>query len=171
MKTKKILLGIGVIVFCVLAFIACNQEDSKENGDNVTKNSKIEKMDSFFEAKIADVKGKEVKVTVSKNDILQFAKEALEENQLNLKPFDYKIIEENGIRYLRILSDRKYVSTIELIESNNTLRTGKTVCTSTACASGGGCIPNGSYCTPCQPASYPPTISGDCSRTTTGGIE
>ena len=165
MKTMKILLGIGMVVFSILVFIACNKEDSNENENSVSQKSKLEKMDSFFGAKIAEINDKEVKVTVSKNDILQFANEALNDTHLNLKPYDYKIVEENGLKYLRILSDRNYVSTVELIENDSTLRIGKTVCTSTACASGGGCIPNGIYCTSCVRSNGLP---GDCTRTTTG---
>ena len=54
MKTMKILLGIGMVVFSILVFIACNKEDSNENENSVSQKSKLEKMDSFFGAKIAE---------------------------------------------------------------------------------------------------------------------
>ncbi|WP_290859304.1 hypothetical protein [Flavobacterium sp.] len=166
MKARKILVGIGMILFSYLAFIACNNEDNYENKDSELKKGKYEKMDSFFGAKIGVLKNKEVQVVVTKDDILKFAKEALKDTKLDLKPFDYKIIEEKGVKYLRIYSQNNYVSTVELLEDkNNSLKVANTVCTSTACASGGGCIPNGSYCTACE---YSNGLPGDCTRTTSG---
>ena len=51
---------------------------------------------------------------------------------------------------------------------SNRRATGKTVCTSIACASGGGCVPNGDYCTKCVPSGVQEGsgLTGDCTRST-----
>jgi len=164
MKTKKIAFVLGVFTLLLVSFISCNKEDG-ENANNV----ELKKMEAFVGAEIGIVKGEKMDVMVSKKQILELAEVTLKDTKLNLKPYDYKIIEENKTKYLRVYSNDNYVSTVELIVTDEgVLKTAQTVCTSTACASGGGCIPNGSYCTPCvDPRTQ--GQAGDCVRTTTGG--
>ena len=60
-------------------------------------------------------------------------------------------------KHLRFYYKDNYVLTIDLLELNSVdgrVGTGKTVYTSQACATWGGCVPNGNYCTPC----VPPTV-------------
>ncbi|RZK04295.1 MAG: hypothetical protein EOO46_16910 [Flavobacterium sp.] len=157
------------IIFIVGLLSSCDEEPSSGKQDQRI-GLKLQKMSSFTDAEIGILENKQLKILVSKNQILSYAKEALRDTKLNLTPIDYKIIEDNNKNYIRVFSKNNYVSTAELIiNENGVLKVGKTVCTSTACASGGGCIPNGSYCTACTPPNSPGLPgSGDCTRTTTG---
>ena len=81
-----------------------------------------------------------------------------------LTPKSFEIVEIDGLNYLRFYSENDIVSTIALIKNeNDQYITGSTVCESVRCASGGGCIPDGLYCTKCEINGIP----GDCKRTTT----
>ncbi len=153
-----------------MGFISSCNDDNSNELEKQLKAAKLEKMSSFQNAEIGIIEDGNLEILVSKNQILTFAKEALKDTKLNLKPIDYKVIEVDNIKYIKIFSNDNYVSTAELlINENGVLKVGKTVCTSTACASGGGCIPNGSYCTSCTPPNAPGLPgSGNCTRTTTG---
>jgi hypothetical protein len=166
MKTKKVSQLLVFFMLLSFAFVACDDENHKSVVDKV----ELKKMVSFEDAEVGVLQDETPVILVSKKQILMFAEETLKDTKLNLKPFDYKIIDENNKKYLRIYSNDNYVSTIELVVTDsNVLRTGKTVCTSTACASSGGCIPDGSYCTPCiDPRTQ--GQPGDCVRTTSGGL-
>lgn len=166
MKTKNILIAL-CLVFTVLFIYSCINDNGNSTQNNSKQSANVEKMDAFFGAKIAVNNSKDLKVVVSKQDILKYAEVALKDTKLNLIPQDYQIISENGKKYLRILSNDNYVSTVELTLEGNNYKVANTVCTSTVCASGGGCIPDGNYCTPCKFSNGLP--SSDCTRTTTGG--
>ncbi len=102
MKTKKILLGaLCLFLFSVVLFVACNKE---ENGIDTTKKVALKKMKSFQNAEIGLMNGKNVTIIIAKTQILEFASQALKDTKLNLIPYDYKVFEENNIKYLRIYS-------------------------------------------------------------------
>lgn len=64
---------------------------------------------------------------------------------------------------MRYFSENDIVSTIALIkDENDQYITGRTICKSVWSASGGGCIPDGEYCTKCERDG----VLGDCERTT-----
>ena len=157
MKTKKVLLLLVFFMLLNFVFVACKSSENKVE---------LKKMESFANAEVGVLQGETPIILVSKNQILMFAEEAIKDTNLNLKPFHYKIIDENSKKYLSVYSNDNYVSTIELVVTDsNILRTGKTVCTSTVCASSGGCIPDGSYCKPCVDHRIQGQ-TGDCVRTT-----
>lgn len=171
-EIEKNLIVFGFL-FVTFLLPSCNSEnENSANENSANENSKqistkLEKMDSFFGSKIAVSKGTDLEVVVEKVDVLFYAEEALKDTGFNLKPKDFKIIDQNNKKYLRIYSNDDYVSTVELILENGSYKIAKTVCTSKVCASGGGCIPNGDYCTACEYAKGTP--STDCTRTRTGG--
>lgn len=157
---------VAIILFMTLP--GCSGDSTQDNSAADFNNIKLEKMTAFQNAEIGILKSDEVKILASKSDILSLAKEDLKDTGLNLEPYDYKIENINDVKYIRVYSNDNYVSTAELIlNENGVYKVGKTVCTSKACASGGGCIPSGNYCTGCTPPSAP-GVSGDCVRTTTG---
>jgi hypothetical protein len=167
MKTKKNLFAISIL-FTMLYFASCNSENENSSNENSKQNvTNYEKMDAFFGSKIAVVKGSDLEVVVAKEDVLLYAEEALKDSGLNLKPKNFKIIDENNKKYLRIYSNDNYVSTVELTLENGVYKVAKVVCTSQVCASGGGCVPDGEYCTPCKYSNG--ASSSDCTRTSTAG--
>ncbi len=108
-------------------------------------------------------------VKVSDGKLMQVFKKFVADNKLNLEPLHYKIETIDDKEYLRVYSKNNYVSTVDLIKTDSNRRaTGKTVCTSIACASGGGCVPNGDYCTKCVPSGVQEGsgLTGDCTRST-----
>ena len=86
-----------------------------------------------------------------------------------MEPKEIKIEDIDSEKYLRIYSNNDYVSTIALKLDNEStyMMTESTSCTSKDCASGGGCVPDGQYCTKCvKGESFGSPIYGDCLRTT-----
>lgn len=93
--------------------------------------------------------------------------------ELKLTPERLEVVEIDGKSYLRIYSNNNYVSTTEIIMGDPNSKfhpiaeIGGTTCTSTDCASGGGCIPEGDYCTKCTTYNFMGVPStGDCTRST-----
>lgn len=153
------------LFYCLLFtvfFFSCEKE---ENINNPKTENQFTEMNTFFESKVGRIDGEIISITVAEEDILSNAKKALKDTNLNLEPYKYEIFKDNNKNYLRILSKGNYVSTVELLKTpGGGLFTGGTVCTSVACASGGGCVPDGLYCTKCTPED--PTLAGDCTRST-----
>lgn len=151
-------------VFIAVFAISCNSEE-KEIIDSSAKNN-LERLNLSV---IGIKKGDEITLNVSSNKLLEVFKEFSKTNELEINPLYSKIEKINGKDYLRFYNDDETVSTIELfIDENNIVSTGSVVCTSTACASCCGCVPDGLYCTKCVPPEAGPLGSGDCKRTTTG---
>lgn len=144
--------------------VSCDKEnDTIQNSSDFTN----EKMDSFIDSNIGIDKNGDFEFIVAENTILKAVREYSMKFDLNIEPQSIKVIDLDDKKYLRIYSKDDYVSTVALVLDNlNNYRVDKTVCTSIACASGGGCIPNGSYCTECYGSNG---LKGDCKRTTTGG--
>lgn len=159
---KKFLLILSVLSLGLI--ISCENE-SNEYNLNSNKNS-------FFDVELGKItynNGKKTfNITLSRERFFKNFKNTLKETGLNLEPVDFYVFEDNNKNYLRVISKKNYITTVELISINNTFRTGKTSCTSVACASGGGCIPDGSYCTKCNPSD--PGLAGDCTRTTSNEL-
>ena len=159
---KKIFLLL-TFVFSMFIVSCDNETDNIQESSDVTN----EKMDSFINSNIGIDKNGQFEFTVAENTILKAVKEYSNTFDLDIEPQSIKIIDIDAKKYLRIYSKNNYVSTVALVLDNqNNYRVDKTVCTSKACASGGGCIPNGSYCTECYGSNG---LKGDCKRTTTGG--
>lgn len=155
---KKHILFLSLLTLFLI--ISCENESNE-----IVLNSNKETFFNTEIGKITNTNGKGTyNITESKEKLFKNFKIALKETGLNLEPIDFYVFEDNNKNYLRVLSKKDYVTTVELIPSNNTFRTGTTSCTSIACASGGGCVPNGDYCTQCTPSD--PGLAGDCTRTT-----
>lgn len=161
MKTIKVLLCL-----LVLTALSCEKED---NGVDV--NTVEFELDSTFKSltnsKIGFEKDGEIVLGVSNGLIMKEFKKLVTKSGLELKLQSFEVVSIDNNKYLRFYSEGDNVSTIALIKDDNgNYRTGSTVCKSKACASGGGCVPNGLYCTECK---WPNGNPGDCERITTGG--
>jgi len=161
---KKIVFGLIVLAF---AFVSCEQEDDKQIDQNAELKKEIT-FDQLTKSTIGFENEGKVQLGVSNNKVMETFKKFVKTNDLDIDPLSFEIISIDQKNYLRFYSEKNQVSTIELfINSNKLIETGSTVCTSIACASGGGCIPYGSYCTECGPHG-PDGPKADCKRTTTG---
>ena len=155
------------LLLLTFVFTACTNDDSKlEN--NIEEFSFKE----FTGSKIAYESKGELKLNVSKQQILKTFSNYSKKYGESLEPETFKIIKLDNKNYLRLYSKNSTVSTVALIkDSDNFYKTGSTVCETKACASGGGCIPNGDYCTKCRPEGTPTQApDGDCKRTSTGPV-
>ena len=160
MKTIKILLCV-----LVLTAMSCEKED---NGVDV--NTIEFELDADFKSltnsKIGFEKDGQLVLGVSNDLIMKEFKNFVTKSDLELKPQSFEVISVDNNEYLRFYSKGGEVSTLALLKDlNNQYRSGTTVCTTQNCASGGGCLPNGSYCSKCTP---PPGYPNDCVRTSTG---
>jgi hypothetical protein len=154
-----------IICLLLLSFIftSCLNDDSKvENYSTETT------LKNFTGSEIAIEEKDEIVLNVSYDKIMTSFKAFNKTMKLGLEPESFEIIKEDGKSYIRFYSKDNQVSTIALLKGDNKrIIIGTTVCTSTACASGGGCIPDGLFCTKCRPEGTPPKApDGDCTRTT-----
>lgn len=159
-------------LFCIfllfISFISCQTEDRNQE---ILESKTISNFDfkTFIDSPIAINGNGILRLNVTEDNILNVFKEYINNYKLNLKPESFKIVTIENKKYLRFYNSDNSVSTIELIQDkDNIYKTGSTVCTSTSCASGGGCVPEGVYCTKCQPYGPDSPITGDCVRTTSG---
>lgn len=155
-----------VILFFILIFVAsCNSED-KEITNTTKSNNHIERLNL---STIGTKKGDDIVLNISKDMLLEVFRADSKRNMLEINPVSCKIEKINKKDYLRFYNEDDTVSTIELlVDENGNVTTGSTICTSRACATGGGCVPNGQYCTKCVPdGAGPQHPGGDCHRTTT----
>ncbi len=162
-------------LLCLVLFLfSCGNEDVKLEESNVVatemarKNLSINSTKTFNFDELTntaigyDNEGK-VELGVTDYKIMEtfILYSKLHNSQLNPKSFE--IIEIDELHYLRFFSEDDIVSTIALVkDGNDQYITGRTICESKRCASGGGCIPDGQYCTKCEVN----TLPGDCKRTT-----
>ncbi|PHS63477.1 MAG: hypothetical protein COB12_09275 [Flavobacterium sp.] len=151
-----------VFIVLFVLVMSCEKQDS----------SKIE-LDSNFtfksltNNKIGIEKDGKFTLNVINDEVMDAFKKFSLKNGLDLKPLSFKVITIDENNYLRFYNEDDQVSTIVLIKGDNGhYKTGGTVCTSTVCSSGGGCIPNGLYCTPCKPFGPDGPTSSDCKRVT-----
>ncbi|MEO0468643.1 MAG: hypothetical protein AAF206_03410 [Bacteroidota bacterium] len=158
--------SIYLLLAMIFTLVACQQEQL----DIPTES------DSIFNSQVANVVDGKLKLSIEQGAILAAAQEIDVVQTLQLVPHDAKIEEIDGKHYLRIYSSEDYVSTIELIaDPSNPLSfvAAEVVCSSSDCASGGGCIPDGQYCTKCITGQdwWGNDIIGDCHRTTYGKVD
>lgn len=157
------------VIIIAIFFASCESGnpdiEKSESLDEINSNA----LKDFTNSKIAEKADGKIKFLFSDNAILTSAKTFSEEYKLGFEPQSVAVEIINNKPYLRIYSKDDYVSTVELLLDNksSTYTTGETVCTTNACSSGGGCVPNGQYCTAC--AVGPGNLPGDCLRTTKGG--
>lgn len=155
-------------LFSFIFFLfSCHKEDSNKS----VASAKLDSEFINFTGNVLSYENDEKTISVSNSKLIETFKEFVAENNLKIEPLYHKIESIDGKNYLRIYSKDNYVSTVDLIKTNLTNRQitiGKTVCTSKICATGGGCIPNGDYCTEFIPPNTQPGsgITGDCSRST-----
>ncbi|MDO5656665.1 MAG: hypothetical protein Q4G27_11065 [Flavobacteriaceae bacterium] len=151
------------LIYLSLAFflLSCN------NDDKIKINQLSEKIISsdlhrtgINQGIIGKYTNGQIVLDYSSDDMLEIFEQDLMDIYNETKPVSVKVIEINNKDYLRFFNNDETVSTIELFTENNIVYTGKTVCTSKICASGGGCIPDGEYCTKCE------KLAEDCVRTT-----
>jgi len=161
MKTIKLLL-------CVLVLTALSCEKEESDLDSNSAEFELEAaFKSLTNSKIGFEKDGQLVLAVSNDLIIKEFKNFVTKSGLELKPQSFEVISVDNNEYLRFYSEGGEVSTLALLKDrNNQYRSGTTVCTTTNCASGGGCLPNGSYCSKCTP---PPGYPNDCVRTSTGG--
>ena len=155
-----------ILLCCATVFLNSCEND---RNDVVASTSKLINIEKFTETEIGNEVNGEFHFTATKTSILKTFKDLVQVDSENrpLEPQSIKIETIDGKKFLRILSKNNYVSTVELVlKPNYKYYTQSTVCSSTACASGGGCIPDGSYCTPCR-VGINGSLRGDCTRTTT----
>ncbi|MBO3097099.1 hypothetical protein [Gelidibacter pelagius] len=157
-----------------LLFFSCGNETLKSEDPNVIATEKAEEnftvnarsaynFDELTNTAIGYDNNGVVELGVSKQKVMEtFIMFSMLHNE-ELKPKSFEIITIDDFHYLRFYSEDDIVSTIALIKNDNDQYiTGRTVCETKRCADGGGCIPNGDYCTPCVRNDVP----GDCKRTT-----
>lgn len=151
-----------------LVFTACQTEEIQSDSNSLT-NVKNFEFKNLMNSKIAIESDGVIKLNVSNEKVLGTFRNFSKQRGSNLEPESFKIFKFENNNYLRFYSKQGIVSTVALIkDANNFYSTGLTVCESVACASGGGCIPSGDYCTKCRPEGTPPeSPDRDCKRTTT----
>lgn len=168
-----VLLGALFVAFSFM--FSCSSEDREVNDIDATTSSV-----SYLEKKsFEDLMKTEVVGEINNNSVyLYIPTDVLVEKfnnynqkfKRNLLSKSANVLEIEDKKYLRFYSNGGKVSTLELIvNENGKVLLGSTICESTACASGGGCVPDGLYCTSCKiPGAGPQHPGGDCKRTTTG---
>ena len=169
---KNLIMKLAKLLFFALILFSASCKNEEVNFIDTELKAPVLK--ELIGSKIAHQESDKIILDVSDSMIMQSFKKFIEENDLKLNPQSFKVVSIDNKNYLRFYSDNNQVSTIALIKGkDNQYIVGKTVCTSTACASGGGCVPNGLYCTECIPPYANPEgpIRGDCTRVTTSEDE
>lgn len=125
-------------------------------------------MDNFSNSEVGYSDSNKIVFNLSNKQILSSFKFYSKRNSLNIEPLNCKVEKIDGNNYLRFYNKDNSVSTIALLSNElGKVMIGGTLCTSKDCASGGGCLPNGDYCTKCNTGSVLGSpISGDCIRST-----
>lgn len=154
------LILITILSFFILS--SCLEEDSSS-----TDSVKTLKIENLINSKVAYEKDGKISLGVKDSDLMKAFQDFVFISDLKLKPESFELLSIDNMNYLRFYSDNHKASTIELIKSDDGFYfTGNTVCTSSACSSCCGCVPNGLYCTECKPYGPDSPLKGDCTRTT-----
>ena len=124
-------------------------------------------MKNFNGSEIAIEEKGEIVLNIFYDKIMTSFKAFNKTMKLGLEPESFEIIKEDGKNYIRFYNKDNQVSMIAILKGDNKrIIIGTTICTSTACVSVGGWIPDGLYCTKCRPEGTPPKApDGDCART------
>ncbi len=150
---------IVALFLVILVFSSCVNNDDSFDHENIDSSFK-----EITNSTVGYENNEEVIFAVSKELILEKFIEFAKENNIDIIPTSFEVIEIEGKKYLRFYGDHT-ASTIALFKDrNNKYITGSTICTSSACAFGGGCLPEGKFCTACKPKEG---NSYDCLKTTT----
>lgn len=150
-----------LLIVVPFLLLSCENNRIEENNDNSSK-STLSEMPELLGSEIALMKDSVVQLTVSESSVMAAAKSFFKKTDLQTEPVSFKIIDVNNNKYLRFYNEDNTLSTIELIvdSTSHKIILGSTICTSDVCVSGGGCVPDGVYCTECNGG------LGDCKRTT-----
>lgn len=155
-----------ILAISILTIVSCNRDDNSER-DSIESS-----FDTFINSTVAVENNGVVELNYGNDKILDVFQKFSNKTKLGLQAESLSVETFNDKNYLRIYSKQNKVSTVALIkDENGQYRTGDTICTSSDCASGGGCLPEGSYCTKCYPEGTQSRgpITGDCTRTSSGG--
>lgn len=160
---------INIIFIALFSIILFSCESDKTENKKETKIEAPKQMKSLTNSQIGSEENGKLKLFFNEEQLLQVAREFILLNDLDIEPEYVNILEIDQKKYLRIYSKNDFVSTVELLlnTSTSTYWTGNTVCTSSQCASEGGCLPNGDYCTECR-TGVDGNLKGDCKRSTAG---
>jgi len=155
------------ILLVALIFQACENDNNTED-ESVDFNLSFDKLTN---SKVGQELNGEFVLGVSNKSLLSTYKKFATKFNSDIEVQSVAVITIDNKKYLRFYFDNGMISTIAIIKDRNGLyHTGNTICESVDCASGGGCIPEGVYCTECKPnrPSQPISTKGDCKRTTIG---
>lgn len=166
----------SLFILLLFSFLfSCENENVKQENSSVVEvelarknlssnSTAIYNFDELTDSAIGYDDNGTIKLAVSNEKILETFFWFSKLHSSKLTPKSFEVIEIDGLNYLRFYSENDIVSTIALIKNeNDQYITGRTVCETVWCASGGGCIPDGVYCTKCVNDG----VRGDCKRSTT----
>jgi hypothetical protein len=100
----------------------------------------------------------EIVLDIRNQDLMEKFQDYTDRIKLDVKPTNVEILTLDSNHYLRFQNSNNSFSTIALItvfypnleKPYIGVELGSTICTSLICAGGGGCLPNGDYCTQCE---------------------
>jgi len=150
------------ILLLVFATFSCsNENDLNEMEDTISKNFSIEK---FIGSAVAYKSNNEIKLGVSETKIINSFNKYSERVNLGKRAISMELLNIDDQNYFRFYNEDNSVSTVAVTSvgsaQDDVVIVGQTVCTSSACSNGGGCLPNGPYCTKCT------RDRDDCQRST-----
>ncbi len=154
-----------MLFFCTaFLFISCSDSQEDEVLENDLESINVAR---FTYQAVGVMNNGKFRMTADRSDLLKAFK--LNEGK-DLAPESIIFLEDNGKMFLRVYSSDNIVSTVQISLNPDTgfVQTEGTICESSACATGGGCLPDGDYCTECKPLPNS-EVKGDCKRTTSSG--
>lgn len=152
-----------------LSLLSCSEDIQEKDQADLQLAEEFSGKD-FIGSTVATLEKDKIKFRLNEVELLNSFNKYAKERNLNLNAISYGIIEADNNFYLRFYNDDNSVSTVALKRSgqfskshngNELIETGNTVCTSKACATCCGCLPDGDYCTRCE-------MGEDCTRSTSG---
>jgi len=158
-----------IYLFCFVFLISCNTDNESNESDELFENNS-KSFEELINTQIGSIEDNKISLDISDENLLESFR--IHAKRRNIDPENFKVVKIDLKWYLRFYNKDESVTTIALIKSKNPesgrIYLGNTECTSSACSSGGGCVPDGLYCTECNPPSTHDDsgIKGDCSRTT-----
>jgi len=157
------------MLLLTFVIVSCSSDnDTKEIENEMSAKFLSE---NFVRAEVAYRLSGEVKLGVLEKDLINSFNNYSEKVELGTKAVRLEILTIEDKNYIRFYNEDKSVSTVALLKTSKIenltqngvkMMIGETVCTSGACANCCGCIPDGSYCSPCE------LNNNDCRRTTSG---
>jgi hypothetical protein len=162
MKKQTIMKIFGLILVSIMFASCINEEQNRIDEQNKSF------MEKFSKSEVGYSDSEKIIFNPSNEQILTSFKSYAKKNSLEIEPLTFKVEKIDNKDYLRFYNKDNSVSTIALIvNESGKVMLGGTVCTSVDCASGGGCVPSGDYCTKCVTGTIlGQTQYGDCKRST-----